>query len=344
MFNRYFPRKKLQMLYSPLNNLLNIPPDDFVDWFPFLCRVSKGVIAKNKIDIIFSTAPPFTVHLVALALKRKFKIKWVADFRDEWVDNPFREYYCQWKNKLDKLYERMVIKNADSVIVATERYKEFLKEKYPSESKKIVSISNGYDADDFKCIGNIDRAVNNSALSIFYAGKFYGLRKANMFLDAVNNLLVKDLIPKHKIKIDFAGVYDWALDDYLDGKPIKNVLNCLGFLSHSEIISRYQTSSLLLLVVNPESKLSIPGKTYEYLAARKPILALIPRDSASADLLAQQDSCVIVNPLDNNTIEQAVLDLYKKWASGQLESVVQRKSIQQYEANALCKKLVDIIN
>ncbi len=342
-FNKFFPRKKLKRLYEPLDGLLNVPPDDSIDWLPFLYRASKKIIQENKIDAMISTAPLFTVHLAALFLKKRYNIKWIADFRDEWVDNPFRNYHSRWKKNLDEQCEKKVIECADKVVVTTNRYNEFLKEKYPFSNTKIVTISNGYDADDFNSVQNIGKTKEDTVFRIFSAGKFYGLRKADIFLDAVNNLLKKKLIPENKIKIDFAGVYDWALKDYVKGKPVMSVLNCLGFLPHQEIITRYQSASILLLVVNPESKLSIPGKTYEYLASNKPILALIPEDSATYDLLKEFELCTIAASDNIDMMQQSILSLYRKWKLGQLNLKADRHMLYQYESKILGSRLTDIL-
>ena len=122
-------------------------PDGRVGWLPQAVKKGNRIISQHKIDVIFSSAPPYTTHLIAKRLSLSNKIPWVADFRDPWTDRFYNYENKRWliAQKLDKYLEDSVIKNADKCITVSRTISKYYK-------KPFEVIHNGYDEDDFSNI------------------------------------------------------------------------------------------------------------------------------------------------------------------------------------------------
>ncbi|MCK4996012.1 MAG: glycosyltransferase, partial [Thermoplasmatales archaeon] len=145
-------------------------PDVFITWLPFALNKAKYIVKKEKPSVIYSTSPPATSHIIAMLLKKKTKLPWVADFRDPWTDNFIIKYPTKFHRKLEEKLEKKVLKLADKVILNTESNKDALLKKYPDINKeKFIVITNGYDLDDFE---NIELSKTNN-FTIASVGSFY---------------------------------------------------------------------------------------------------------------------------------------------------------------------------
>lgn len=173
-----------------------------------------GVLKKTRIDVILSTAPPHTSHLIAARLSRRFNIAWVADFRDPMARIPF--YWSREGKKLKKsLWERLekrIVAEADAVILNTDRMKTEFENVYGEKvSQKFYCVSNGFDSEFFEKYNNIE-LPQGDCLIITHAGSLYGSRNPTPLFEALALAISRHLMSKEGIRLNLLGSYVRAWD------------------------------------------------------------------------------------------------------------------------------------
>jgi glycosyltransferase involved in cell wall biosynthesis len=316
-------------------------PDPFVYWLP--AALWTGLKIVKECDIIYSTASPFTDHLIAYFLHKLSGKPWIADYRDPWTQYViFQRSPSKLRARVDAYFEKHLLKTPDVVIVTCAATARSFQELHPSLPKdKFIEITNGFDAED------LDQPVDKcfDRFTIGYTGRFYDKKNASSpFLQALRELREKHPELASKIQIVFAGIFgeqncmllkEWGLDEMV--KP-------MGYVSHQESIQLLLKSHVLLLTLSDELgvDLTYPGKLFEYLAARRTILALVP-PGATADLIQSLHAGVIVPPCDIEAIYESVLNLYYQYEQGTL-LLKTYDNLQKFERRALTERLAQCLD
>lgn len=318
-------------------------PDDNIGWLPSAVIQGGKIIEKENIDIVYATAPIFTSLLIGFLLKKKTGKPLVVDYRDPWTQNVFLKYPSRLHRKIEDKLETFVLETADRVIVTAEPMKHRLVEKYPFIKGKIDTITNGFDPEDFK---NITVKKNREKFVFAYTGSLYGQRTGEKFFIALKELLEENPELKTKIQVLIAGLPSKQDILLIEKCGLKKVVKLLGYKSHKESLTLMANADVLLLIMSLDEvsdarigTLTIPGKIFEYLGAKKPILAIMPRGPA-ADIICSTKTGVIVPPQDTGMIMQAIRKLFQDWKSGTLK--VAESDVSEYDRRVLTKKLVSI--
>ncbi len=121
-------------------------PDKFWGWYRPAVRAGAELIKKESIDVILSSGPPWTSHLVARRLRKTYGVPWIADFRDAWVSNTWRQDLPRWRNSIDYRFEASCISRADLILCTTDALRESFLRNYPClPSDKFAALTNGFD-------------------------------------------------------------------------------------------------------------------------------------------------------------------------------------------------------
>ena len=280
-------------------------PDVYILWV-FNCFYKLyQVIKKKNIDIVYSSSPAASNHLIVLFSRVFFrnKVLWVSEFRDPWITNPFRKPKMFLLENLDRWLEKKVILTSDVIIVTSLDYKEDFRRRYGnSVSQKVYYHPNGYDNSDFSI--KVDAKGGNKKI-IFSAGNYYSDRSLLPFLVAFNEAS-KILGPNQKFEFIHYGEVDYDAKKYLDNNDIHGV-QIHNAISHSKCIVEMQKSDLLLLIPGP-GKGTVPGKTFEYLAVYKPIISLIDEDTPVSKIIKSLNVGPIIKTTDINSIANYLVD------------------------------------
>jgi glycosyltransferase involved in cell wall biosynthesis len=330
-----------------LNSELFVP-DVHIGWLPFAVRSGAALIRKNDIDVIFATAPVFTSLLVGYALKKKTRKPLVLDFRDPWTQNVFttRRYTRMERLHagLEERMERAVLRMADHVVTTTDEMSQALITKHPFIQGRCATIRNGFDAADFH---GLTRSSSSERFTITYAGSLYGPRTGAQFMAALGNLLGRHRDLRGQIRVVFIGHPDKRTMALVHELHLDDVVEMKGFVSHRESVQTMINADVLLLVMsqrevtsNGARPMTIPAKTFEYLATRRPILTLAPQ-SAMTDLITTTGSGMVVSPEDVDAIEAAILNLFGRWQAGTLS--VTPCDLSAFERKALTGRLATIL-
>ncbi len=320
-------------------------PDNEILWLPFAVWRGWKVIKKERPSLIYSTASPFTDHLIALLLAKLSGLPWVADFRDLWVDRPnFPKN--RWRLFIDRKLEKMVIQRADHVLAATSLMAEHFAQLY--QGTKFTSITNGYDEDDFKNTINLS-AVENE-FTITYTGIFNKEQNPQKFFDAVQKAMHKrDNIKKH-LKLRIVGQLDNPGDFenmiYFEKLGLNKYSELIPYLPHKQVIIEMCRATVLLLLVGeyPFNEGILTGKIFEYLRSGRPILAAVPPNGLAADVIKDTNSGLVVSIENVEEISSGILTLYDMFTSNKLESSFKRVGIENYSRKNLTKKLSEIFS
>jgi glycosyltransferase involved in cell wall biosynthesis len=289
-------------------------PDENVPWSTFALPVAIRLARREAIDVVLTTSPPPSLHLLGAAVKRATGAAWVADLRDPLTSHPHRRGD---ESQLSRLKEsavggvgRLVASQADAIVAASDAIAE---EACALEPKgKVVTIANGCDFDDF---AGLEYHAGNR-LRITHAGHFHGKRDPRPFLQALANSGLDDVVAR------FVGDFRAADREYAEALGLGDRIELLGNVSRRRSLELQRDSEALLLLI-PESggrgRGVLTGKIFEYLAAERPILAAVPPDGAAARLLRDTGVGTVVPSDDVDALRQALLDLHRRWAAGSLD-------------------------
>lgn len=247
-------------------------PDPRKGWNKFALSKAKEIIKEHNIRTVITTSPPHSTQLVGLKLKELFgpKINWFADLRDPWTDIYYYKLlqHSFISNALNKRLERIVLEKADKIVTVGEKFKQdFLNKSTKIFDEKISVITNGFDKDDF------DNVVVNKDPEIFkvtYTGSMSDHYEPIVFFKALKSLILN--YPNQKIQFEYYGKISSNLQDQII-KLIENHATFYNEVGHNEIIKIMKEANLLLLVTQGNDG-TIPGKTFEYLATKNPILCI----------------------------------------------------------------------
>jgi hypothetical protein len=249
-----------------------LSPEPEVLWYPFALRAASRVIRRHRIDTLMVTAPPFSAFLVGNALKRRFPgLKYVADFRDEWISFYLKDFEYQSGDHARRRateIERATVESADLVVAVAATSLKKIRERYPEQPEdKFRCISNGFDPEAFTDFH--PRANTEKRLVITHVGTAYKTSSPQYYLDALDAL---DAEHRARIETRFIGRITDAEQRQFDHR--KSDIKQLGFMPQAQALKAMEDTDCLLVTMTND--ISLPGKLYEYLAARKPIIALSP--------------------------------------------------------------------
>ncbi len=289
-------------------------PDEFLGWLPFAVVSSLKACRNYKAQCLISTGPPFTSHLVALLLKNIYGIAWVADFRDPWAWNETSSVLTSGiSDRINHWLERAVMRRADRIVCVTAAMTEMYRKLYPDlPENKWITITNGYDMEEF---AELTPVVKSDRFTISYVGSFDFSRTPALMLKAVRELIEEGTIDKQKVNLRFVGpcqhVAERPLLEVIAEHGLSEVADVIGFVPRTEALREVLHSDMLLLLGGTQ-RLSVAAKTYEYMAAGKPILAIV-EEGATADIIRQARVGRVVAPQDLESAKQAIAAWYGQY-------------------------------
>lgn len=318
-------------------------PDSQIFWvLPAIFKLPK-VLSKYKPDIIFATAPPSSVLLLGALIKILTKKPLVLDYRDPWTqsfamyrkgENKFRLYIERWM-------ERIVLRLTNLVISVTPPIIEDLQLLGKSNHRcKFRLIYNGFDKEDFKNI--IPKSFNH--YTIVYTGKILSnWYSALPFLKGLRELIRENPDFTDKIQIMFIGVFDDPKAvDFVEKYGLTHNISMLGHLSHSECLSYQLGADLLLLILDGEDigRIGIPVKLFEYIAAGKPIIAIVDRNSLTAKIMNEAKVGKVVSPNVPKEIAKELKDFY----SGINNYCIHKEVLELFNRQKQTEQLATMLN
>ncbi len=312
-------------------------PDPKKYWINPSVKFLLKKLQDESINTIITTGPPHSMHLIGYELKKKIDIKWIADFRDPWSNlDMLNEFYLSKRSmKKHVNLEKKVLKLADICLTVSESWAQSFKK---LGSRRVELITNGFDKDDFSY-----NEVKREKFIVGHYGLINHLRNPKIFWRVLDDLCSENEIFNKLLEIHFAGNVDKSILNMISDFPsLQQKVKNLGYITHKEVISSYQNSSILLLLLfNSKSGVgNYPGKLFEYFAANRPILAFGPAESDTKNMIITTKSG-IYHDYDANyqDLKENVLQLFN-----QRNMLYQNNELSMFDRRELTKRLVKLLN
>ena len=310
-------------------------PDARKFWIKPSVKFLSNYLEKNPVDVIITTGPPHSLHLIGLHLKKKKDIKWISDFRDPWTEIDYFHKMPLNKKAKKKHHqlEREVLKNSDSVIVVGNT----MRDQYLKETDKVVTISNGFDTSDNKEVSHLD-----IFFSITHVGMMNADRNPSDLWKILKEICLENPDFKSDLKIRLIGKIAKEVSHDLNIFD-SGITEVVDYVSYAEVKKYQLETQVLLLCINnvPSARGIITGKIFEYLQAKRPILAIGPEDGDAAEILKNTNSGSIFGFENKQKLKQHILELYKDYKKNQL--IVNSENIEQYHRRELTRKLAHLV-
>ena len=318
-------------------------PDARFFWIKPSTKFLEEYLKENKIDVVVTSGPPHSLHLIGLHLKKKLpNLKWIADFRDPWTEISYYKHLRLTKSsdKKHRQLESDVFKNADITLATS--YTDA--KNFRKNGANAVCITNGFDeADALQTLKFSNSQILKQNFTLSYIGVLEQLRNPENLWKALENLVKTNSDFAENFTLKFAGRVDDKILHSIENSGLKNHVLNLGYISHDKAINEMQNSDMLLITNFPDesSKGIIPGKIFEYLATGKQIISFGPNDADVSKILTETNAGKHFSYDDSETIKNFILEKFELWKNGNLLENTQ--NIEQFSRKNLTKKLAEIL-
>lgn len=305
-------------------------------WLPRAWSACKRMIDEHRPDAIMTSGPPHCVHVLGDYLKRRSGLPWVADFRDPWISNGTHRK-LGWSERWALQWERCVFANADLVLANAPNARRLYQGAHPNDGAKIVTLTNGYDPQP--CL--VEPGLReDSCVRLLHAGEIYAGRNPAPLFQA----LADGNAAGQKCRLQLIGRCESNdVPMLMRERGWTDFVTFEGQRDYRDTLQAMQAADILVLFDSPGRTIGVPAKLYEYLGARRPILALAESDGDTANILrASGVAHRIASPTDVAQIRRAV---------GELVEVIQTREtasddvrVRQFTRENLTCKLADYLD
>ena len=310
-------------------------PDPRKFWIRPSIKYLSKYIKENQVDLIISTGPPHSMLLIAPGLKKKFDIPWIADFRDPWTDIDFysKLKLTKWADKKHRKLEFEVLSKADHVVTVSPGCANDLKK---IGNRKIEVINNGFDPLDF----DFGKQELDKTFTISHFGAFNKDRNPVTLWNVLGELSKTKPEFKKLLQIQLIGQTDDSVIYEIKKNGLLENLILIDHLPHKEGLIQLSKSQVLLLPLNdaPNVMGILPGKMYEYLALRRPIIALGPTNADFTKIIKETNSGEAHDFNDEQGIKKSIEKYFKLFQEKRLE--IKSSSYEKFSRKNLAKKFV----
>jgi glycosyltransferase involved in cell wall biosynthesis len=317
-------------------------PDEHIGWYSPALDAARELMRKERFDVLYSTSPPETAHLIARSLKSEFGVPWIADLRDLWTLDHYRQR-SKWKLFILDKMERLVFRDADALITVSEPWRKDLEKTHGSTKKPILCIPHGFDEDDYLAEPKLD----SQQFTLTYTGTIdRDFQDPEILFRVVSKLIQEKLIDRNRFRINFHVYGDNMPDFVLLAKKydLESVVERGLVLEYSECLSTQQSSTALLVIQwrSDQGKGNPPLKFYDYLGARRPVLIVGTGEGILGEVIQELRAGKVANTEDE--IRGTLLNWYKEFSStGTIEYSGDEVALNRYTRRLQTAKLAEAL-
>ncbi len=309
-------------------------PDPRVFWVEPSIRFLKGYLKKHPVDAIITTGPPHSMHLIGLGLSKATGLPWLADFRDAWT-KMFYYKHLGLSESADRKHhelEKKVLDNA-TIVVSVSPYEQ--KDFQAMTSNKVRLMTNGFDPEDYRKLPDGDGNFNITLTGLFASD---GNPKA--LWQVLSKKCMADEEFRRLLRIRLVGKTDEDILESIKAAGLGENLVYLGYQPHRVAVQEQRNASFLLLCLRqePEYASAVPGKIFEYLASRRPILGIGQPDSIMAKIVRDTSSGMVYDWDDTKQIASWVDFCWDEYKNNELND--NNSDISGYNRRNITKQLV----
>lgn len=339
-------------LLSPLSRFTHdtlYTPDEHIGWLPHSVAVGWKVIEREGVDLIMSTSPPETNHLIGCRLANLTSLPWVADFRDPWIDNFTRLGCSESRLERERAMEERVLSRADRIINVGQRFSDLSKATFPKIStEKHLVLHNGYDESSYAGLDAeaIYAARKRPYLHLLNVGTVYENSAFGEFLAGYRKVLTDPAL-HGQIKITFVGDMMPIWKPLLAEEPVASHCELLGFRPHRETLELMMGADVSLLMPSGghagTSDKIVPGKLFELLRAGRPIL-MIGWPGESSDMITASGIGSFADCRQIDQIAEAIRGLIAQKDAGTLPAVPNWDFVRQFDRRNQTRRLAELFD
>jgi len=318
-------------------------PDEYIGWMPFAVAAGKRLCKQDGIDLIFSSGPPNTTHMIARRLKKATGLPWVADLRDLWDQYPdsYNPFRLKARKKLEEYLERKTLQDADGFLVVSEQMRQDLQEKFPEISAERISvITNGFDTADF---ANLDLENDPDYFTVVHAGSLFPWRSLRPFLQAVKEFFRRSSSAQQRFRLKLLGIIPDQERSAIANAGLQENVIIHDYLPYRQALSHIVSADVALLLLgdcgHPANMLT--SKLFDYMGARRPILAIGPNGDLHR-LLRQENLGAAFSDEQTSQIAEALHRYFENWQQG--KPMVLNSRYRRFDRRVLTEKLSNVFN
>ena len=320
-----------------------LQPDTKRGWYGPAVDAGRKLFEREPADIIFSTSPPETCHMIARRLKKEFGVPWVADLRDLWSTCHFTRDSAV-KRWPACFMERMILRDADISVTVSEGWAGDLAASSTLPRERIEVITNGYDESDFTDIPF--KATPGGKFTITYTGKLHeGRQDPAAFFEALRDCIKEGLIDRTRIELKFyvMGFRKADIRTLADSYGLTDVVKEYAPVGHREILAIQRASTALLFFQWHGAPGWYSAKIFEYLGSRRPILAVTEKGSAVNRLIEELGAGIAA--CSKTELKKALAKWYGEYlAKGSIECRMDEELLKRYTRKEETRKLAGIFD
>jgi hypothetical protein len=313
-------------------------PDPAKGWVRFGTEAVQNLAAHSAIDALITTSPPVCTNFIGRRVKALLKCPWIADFRDLWCQNLAHEHKVL--RFLEGPIERNTLRRADALVTVSDPWAKRLKKRYPE--KLVDCIPNGFDPDEFSLSGTFA----SDKLLITYTGQLYkGRRNPAPLFAALADLIREGEIARDRVRLRFYGLIEPWLAHLVERYRLQDVVQIREPVLRDQALQLQQGSHVLLLLAwsDPHEKGQHTGKLFEYLGARRPILAVGGTHGVIGELLEETKSGM--HPLSHEELKKTLRDFYEEFrTSGFVAYHGDKRLVDRYTHLQMARKFADLMD
>ncbi|HZF99932.1 MAG TPA: glycosyltransferase, partial [Chitinophagales bacterium] len=313
-------------------------PDARMWWINPSVKFLTRYLRENPVDAILSSGPPHTTHMIASGVKRKLNIPWLADFRDPWTRIDFYEqlHLTKWADAKHKRLEKSVLTEADKVVTVSWQWAEEFER---LGGRKVDVITNGFDEDDY----SKQNVKVDTKFSLVHVGSINPDRNPHTLWKVLSALL--ETMPgfKENLVIRLIGKNDSSIYNSIEQYSLTPYLERVDYMPHSAVGREQQRAAVLLLLLNNTPNISgiIPGKVFEYLAAKRPVLVIGSPKGDSARIVRESNAGDTADFNDFDSLQRIIKNRFEQFQRGDL--CVQSTGIDQFSRLKMAEKFANAL-
>jgi len=286
-------------------------PDSYVGWARQARRAAAARLARGDVAALLSSSPPDSVHLAAGPLARRFRLPWIVDFRDSWINLHRRRPPTAWHAARQRAMERRVLAGADLVLATSRAHAGALAHDPAAAGRRVEFLPNGYEPDPVT-----EAAVRDpDHFLIVFTGLLTLTPDVETLLEALHELFARRPEARRRIRARLAGAYEADYEDRAVALGLKGIVDFPGPLPHPQVRALQRAADVLIVWKPVGCDVAIPAKIYEYLDAARPILALLEAGDEAARMVGEAGA-VRVAPGDRAALAAEIERRYLVWRDG----------------------------
>ena len=315
-------------------------PDPRVGWVRPSVKTLTAYLREHPVDVIVTTGPPHSVHLIGQKLHKKLGIPWIPDFRDPWSRMYYLRYLPMTSYTWKKLrrQEQAVLDQCNTVLACT----PLVQEEFQAQTKTPVAcITNGFDQEDFagRQLSRKDRHFNLAHVGLLAADG-----NPLVLWQVLGSMAAANPVFKEALRLRLVGKVDPEVLEAIRQAGLEANVEALGYCDHATAVREQRAATLLLLPLrnDPQYRPILPGKLFEYLAARRPVLGIGQPDGAMARVLSQTQAGITADWADAATMRAFLEQAWRQHQSGGVPPTT--GDIAPYTRRALTHALAQLLN